>query len=81
MDFKLCEKHQTGLVEHKTKIKEWKLCANGLYRNVYKTSKTWNCPGKLRILTKPTEMTVGKSDQKIKSSPAKLFSIFTKRKR
>ena len=81
MDLKWCKTHEIELAESKLKTREWKLCYNGLYRNVYKTNRTFTCPRKSRILMKPNEALGGKSEQKIKSSPKELFSIFIKRKR
>ena len=77
---RICRTQEVNLVEFKTRSRSWKLGANGLHRNVYKSVKTFRCPAKPGLvnknLSKPSNW-----GTKINSSPTGLFKIFEKRKR
>ena len=76
-----CRKHQQNMIVQREKIKKWKLCKTGVYRNVWEYKKTWICPGNLsNKITKPLKLPSGEDASGI-SIPARLFTIFEKRKR
>ena len=78
---KICTKHHQDLVLKREKVRKWKLCKSGVYRNVFESKKTWICPGNYPYkITKPLNLTSGEG-VKGKQIPAKLFQIFEKRKR
>ena len=78
-----CTMHNLALRCTTTRRRTWKRCKDGLHRTTYTLKTTQTCPGYLpERITKPSILTSGeknKSEQKL--IPAKLFNIFTKRKR
>ena len=65
-----CTKHHLELILKTEKVRKWKLCKSGIYRNVYEFTKTWICPYKPEPVTKPLNQTAGGNQSAKLRNPA-----------
>ena len=76
--------HDLALRYTTTRRRAWKRCKDGQHRTTYSLKTTRTCPGNFPDkFTKPSYLTSGEQNNKSEQEliPAKLFTIFTKRKR
>ena len=71
-----CTNHQLDLVLKKEKVRKWKLCKTGTYRNVYELTKTWTCPYKPEKVTKPLNLIAGGNQPTKPVNPPGLYRLF-----